>query len=316
MKNKIQFEGRPVWAEISIRALLHNLRVIRRQVGRERKILAVVKANAYGLGAVPIAKALARAGTEWFGVTCTSEAIELREAGIRSPILLLTGFWPGEERRMLKYGLTPTMTRVEQLRPLERAVGQYRGTGRKPTLTFHLKIDSGMNRLGINPGDVDWFARTLGSCPHLRLGGTYTHFASAENFTSEQTPAQETVFLAAIERLRANGVDPGIIHLSNSGAICARPSTWADMVRPGAILYGYHQSFAPEKMKAEMMRRLPFRPTVALRTRVIALRNVPEGAAVGYGATFVAKRPTRIAVVAAGYADGLVRHRSNRGFVL
>jgi alanine racemase len=316
MKNKIQFEGRPIWAEISIRALLHNLRIIRRNVGRERKILAIVKANAYGLGAVPIAKALERAGTEWFGVTCTSEAIELREAGIRLPILLLTGFWPGEERRMLKYRLTPTVTRVEQLRPLERAVGQYRGAGRTTTLTFHLKIDSGMNRLGINPSDIDWFARTLGSCPHLRLGGTYTHFASAENFTSEQTPAQETVFLAAIERLRGNGVSPGIVHLSNSGAICARPSTWADMVRPGAILYGYHQSFAPEEMKTEMMKRLPFRPTVALRTRVIALRNVPEGAAVGYGATFVAKRPTRIAVVAAGYADGLVRHRSNRGSVL
>jgi alanine racemase len=316
MRNKIQFEGRPIWAEISIRALLHNLRIIRRNVGRKRKILAIVKANAYGLGAVPIAKALERAGTEWLGVTCTDEAIELREAGIRLPILLLTGFWPGEERRMLKHGLTPTLTRVEQLRPLERAVGQYRGAGRKPTLTFHLKIDSGMNRLGINPSDIDWFARTLGSCPHLRLGGTYTHFASAENFTSEQTPAQETVFFAAVERLRANGVDPGIVHLSNSGAICARPSTWADMVRPGAILYGYHQSFAPEGLKAEMMKRLPFRPTVALRTRVIALRNVPEGAAVGYGATFVAKRPSRIAVVAAGYADGLARQRSNRGFVL
>ncbi len=316
MKNKIQFQGRPVWAEISIRALLHNLRLIRRRVGRQRKILAIVKANAYGLGAVPVALALQRAGVHWLGVTCTSEAIELRSAGIRCPILLLTGFWPGEEPLLLQHSLTPTVTRLEQLRPLDRAVARYRGPGRKPSLSFHLKIDSGMNRLGIAPAEIPRFARLLHSCSHLHLGGCYTHFASAENFTSRQTIAQESLFLSLIAQLRALGVDPGIVHMANSGAICARPTTWADMVRPGAILYGYHQSFAPQQMKAAMLRQLPFRPALALRTRVISLRHVPAGAAVGYGATFIAQRPSLIAVVAAGYADGLPRQRSNRGSAL
>src|ERR1700683_5710564 len=121
MSKVIHFEGRPVWAEISLKAILHNLRVIRRHIGAKRKILAVVKSDAYGLGAVPISKALQKAGTEWFGVTCSSEGIELRDAGIRKRILVLTGFWPGEEKILLDNELTPTVTRVEQLRALDRA---------------------------------------------------------------------------------------------------------------------------------------------------------------------------------------------------
>ena len=124
MKRKIKFEGRPVWAEISLADILHNLKVIRGHVGARRKILAVVKANAYGLGSVPISKALARAGAEWLGVTCSSEGIELREAGIRKRILVLTGFWAGEEEILLRHDLTPTVTRLEQLRQLERAAAR------------------------------------------------------------------------------------------------------------------------------------------------------------------------------------------------
>jgi alanine racemase len=317
MRNKYHEESRPVWAEISLRNLLHNLRVIRHQVGRKRKILAVVKANAYGLGAVEISRALAGAGTEWLGVTCSSEGIELREAGIRCPLLLLTGFWPGEEGRILRYNLTPTVNRVDQLPSLESAAARHVPKGRKShRVQFHLKIDSGMNRLGISPREVGNFARTLAHCPHLQLGGTYTHFASAEDFTSSQTEAQENAFSAAVAEIRSLGVDPGIVHLANSGAICSRPSTWVDMVRPGAILYGYHQSFSPPERKSAVMAHMPLRPVLSLRTRIISLRDVPAGAGVGYGATFIAERPSRIAVLAAGYADGMVRARSNRGAVL
>src|SRR5579864_8970793 len=127
MSKPIHFEGRPVWAEISLEAILQNLRVIRKHVGSRRKILAVVKSNAYGLGAVPISKALQKAGTEWFGVTCANEGIELREAGIHKRILVLTGFWPGEEKRLLKNNLTPTVSRVDDLRHLERAAKSLRG---------------------------------------------------------------------------------------------------------------------------------------------------------------------------------------------
>jgi alanine racemase len=313
MAKTIQFSGRPVWAEISLQAILHNLRVIRKQVGAQRKILAVVKSNAYGLGAVPVAKALQKAGTEWFGVTCANEGVELREAGIRKRILVLTGFWPGEERRLLQNNLTPTVTRVDDLGHLERSA---KAAGGKSRLRFHLKINTGMNRLGISADEVDCFARTLAGCKHLELEGTFTHFAAAEDFTARQTNQQEKVFLACLDRMRALGVSPGIVHMANSGAICARPSTWADMVRPGAILYGYYQSFDPPQKKQEVMGQVALQPCLSLRARIISLRNVPLGEGVGYAARFVTKRPSRIAVINAGYADGVVRARTNRGWAL
>ena len=313
MTKTIKFAGRPVWAEISLQAILHNLRAIRKQVGASRKILAVVKSNAYGLGAVPVAKALQKAGTEWFGVTCANEGVELREAGIRKRILILTGFWPGEEQRLIQNNLTPTVTRVDDLGHLERSATAARG---KSQVRFHLKINTGMNRLGIGADEVDSFARALAACKHIKLEGTFTHFASAEDFTAQQTNEQEKVFLACLERLRALGVSPGIVHMANSGAICARPNTWADMVRPGAILYGYYQSFDPPQKKQEVMGQVALRPCLSLRARIISLRNVPAGEGVGYAARFVTKRPSRIAVINAGYADGVVRARTNRGWAL
>jgi alanine racemase len=313
MTKTIKFAGRPVWAEISLQAILHNLRAIRKQVGASRKILAVVKSNAYGLGAMPVAKALQKAGTEWFGVTCANEGVELREAGIRKRILILTGFWPGEEKRLIQNHLTPTVTRVDDLEHLERSAKAAGGNSR---VRFHLKINTGMNRLGIGEDEVECFAQKLAACKHIELEGTFTHFASAEDFTAQQTNEQEKVFLACLERLRAWGVSPGIVHMANSGAICARPSTWADMVRPGAILYGYYQSFDPPQKKQEVMGQVALRPCLSLRARIISLRNVPVGEGVGYAARFVTKRPSRIAVINAGYADGVVRARTNRGWAL
>jgi alanine racemase len=302
-----------VWAEISLKAILHNLRVIRKQVGAQRKILAVVKSNAYGLGAVPVAKALQKAGTEWFGVTCANEGVELRQAGIRKRILILTGFWPGEEKRLIQNHLTPTVTRVDDLGHLERSAKAAAGKSR---VRFQLKINTGMNRLGIGAEEVECFARKLAECKHIELEGTFTHFASAEDFTAQQTNDQEKVFLGCLDRLRALGIPPGIVHMANSGAICARPSTWADMVRPGAILYGYYQSFDPPQKKQEVMGQMALQPSLSLRARIISLRNVPVGEGVGYAARFVTKRPSRIAVINAGYADGVVRARTNRGWAL
>jgi len=320
MTRGVKFDGRPVWAEVRLNALAGNLRAIRRHVNpppvdrraRRCKVLAVVKANAYGLGAAPVAKALAKAGADWFGVTCTAEGAELREAGIRQPILLLTGFWPGEERRLLEYRLTPAITRCEQLRALERVAAR----ARCASVGFHLKIDTGMSRLGISPGDVDCFARALADCPHLRLEGTFTHFASSEVFTAEQTELQEKFFAGALERLRGLGLQPGLVHMANSAALAARPSTWADMVRPGAVLYGYHQFYDPPGRKAEIEGKLRLIPALSLRARLISLRDVAPGQGVGYNARFVARQPSRIAVLAAGYADGLVRGLTNRGSVI
>lgn len=318
MSKAIHIEGRPVWAEISLKAIVHNLRVIRRHVGANRKVLAVVKSNAYGLGAVPISKALQKAGTEWFGVTCANEGIELREAGIRKPILVLTGFWPGEEKRLIQNQLTPTVTRVDDLRYLERAAKTLRrkSPAKSPRVRFHLKINTGMNRLGISPDEIDAFAAALTDCPHIQLEGTYTHFASAEDFTAQQTVQQEQLFRDCLARLRVLGISPGIVHMANSGAICARPSTWVDMVRPGAILYGYHQSFDPPQKREEVKGAMPLAPSLSLRARIISLREVPAAQAVGYAARFVTTRPSKIAVINAGYADGVVRARTNRGCAL
>jgi alanine racemase len=313
MTKAIHNGARPVWAEISLQAILQNLQVIRRHIGPKPKILAVVKSNAYGLGAVPISKTLQKAGVDWFGVTCTNEGIELREAGIRKRILVLTGFWPGEEKRQIENHLTPAVTRLEDLRYLDRAARRVRGKSR---ISFHLKINTGMNRLGVDPSEVDEFVRLLADCRSIELEGTFTHFASAEDFTAQQTVEQERVFRGCLDRMRALGVSPGIVHMANSGAICARPSTLADMVRPGAILYGYYQSFDPPQKGQEVKGLLPLEPCLSLKARIISLRDLPEGCGVGYGARFVTARSSRIAVINAGYADGIMRQRTNRGCAL
>ena len=317
-------ERRPVWAEVSLSALTHNLQAIRKYVNpveekrkTPRKILSIVKGNAYGHGGPEVAKVLEKAGSDWFGVTCTDEGIAVREAGVRKPILILTSFVPGEESRMVKHDLTAVIHRCEQLALLERAAARRGGKGRVP---FHLKIDTGMNRLGIASGDVECFARQYGKCKNIQLTGIFSHFASSGVFTEtavgRQTREQEERLYAAVERLRTLGIDPGLVHLANSAAIVSRPETWADMVRPGAILYGYHPGYDPVEMRDEAEARLPLKPVMSLRSKIISLRSVPAGAGVGYDAAFVAQRPSRIGVLAAGYGDGIHRSLGNRGNVL
>src|SRR3989440_339604 len=315
---------RPVWAEVSLGALAYNLEAIRKYVNpvqekrkSPRKILSIVKGNGYGHGGPQVAKALEKAGSDWFGVTCTDEGIAVREAGVRKPILVLTGFVPGEETRLLRHDLTAVIHRCDQLPLLERAAA--RSGGRKRA-SFHLKIDTGMNRLGIAPTDIECFARQLGKCKHLQLTGAFSHFASSGVFVDtavgKQTREQEERFYAALDRLRALGIDPGLVHLANSAAIVSRPETWADMVRPGAILYGYHPGYDPAEKREEAEKLLPLEPVMSLHTKIIHLRRVPAGAGVGYDATFVPKRPSLIGVLAAGYGDGIHRSLGNRGSVL
>ena len=314
MPNTIHFEGRPVWAEISLKAIQRNLKVVRRQIGRKPRILAVVKSNAYGLGAVPVSKALDKAGADWFGVTCTNEGIELRESGIRKRILVLTGFWPGEEKWLLKNRLTPVVTRLDDVGLLERAAKALRD--KRAPVPFHLKINTGMNRLGVSANQVDAFVQALADCRHIALEGTFTHFASAEDFSARQTDDQERVFRECLARMRALGASPGIVHMANSGAICARPETYADMVRPGAVLYGYYQTFDPPQKGEEVREKLPIEPSLSFRARIITLRDVPKGEGVGYSARFITERPSKIAVINAGYADGILRQRTNRACAL
>jgi alanine racemase len=167
---------------------------------------------------------------------------------------------------------------------------------------------------------VECFARQLAKSKHLQLTGVMTHCASSGVFTDtrvgHQTEEQEEKFYDALDRLRAMGIDPGIIHLANSAAIVNRPETWADMVRPGAILYGYHPGYDPVEQRPNIEARLKIKPVMSLRTRIISLRSVPAGVGVGYDSSFIPERPSRIAVLAAGYGDGIHRSLGNRGCVL
>ena len=316
------FVGRPVWAEVSLSALTGNLHAIRAYVNppsekrkTPRKVLCIVKGNAYGHGGPQTAKALEKAGTDWLGVASAGEGIEIRKAGVRVPILVLGGFWPGEEKNLLQHRLTPAIHRCEQLLAYEAAAAK---AGKK-NVPVQLKVDTGMNRLGIQPKDADCFARQLAKCKHVNLVGTFTHLASSEVLTDtevgHQTQQQLDRFDATIERLRFLGADPGITHIANSAAIAARPETWADMVRPGAILYGYHPGFDPAERRTEFEKKLPLRPVMSLRSRLISVRSIPAGEVVGYDATWTADRPSRIAVLSAGYADGIHRSLGNRGVV-
>ena len=316
--------GRPVWAEVSLSALTHNLHAIRDFVNppgekrsAPRKILSIIKGNGYGHGGPQVAKALEKAGSDWFGVTSAAEGEAVRKAGVRKPILALTSFWPGEEDQHLKNKNAPAVIRCEQKSALESAAAR-RKLGKR-SVGIHLKIDTGMNRLGIAPKDIDCFARQYEKCQRLKLQGVFTHLASSEVFqgpVASQTCEQEESFHRAVERLRALGIDPGLIHLANSAAIASRPETWADMVRPGAILYGYHPGYDPIERRAEAEKQLPLRPVMSLRTRIISIRNVAAGEGVGYNSKFVSERPSKIAVLAAGYGDGIHRSLGNKGNVL
>jgi len=316
--------GRPVWADVSLSALTHNLHAIRDFVNPKsekrsipRKVLCIVKGNGYGHGGPQVAKALEKAGADWFGVTGAAEGEQVRKAGVRKPILALTSFWPGEEAQLLANRIYPAIIRCEQLAAIDSAA-----SGRKfakRSVGFHLKIDTGMNRLGIAPSDIECFARQYEKSSRLKLEGIFTHFASSEVFdgpVASQNCRQEESFHKAIERLRALGIDPGLIHLANSAAIVSRPETWADMVRPGAILYGYHPGYDPAERRVEAEKQLPLRPVMSLRARIINIRNVAAGEAVGYSSKFLTNRPSKIAVLAAGYGDGIHRSLGNKGNVL
>ena len=316
--------GRPVWADVSLSALVHNLHAIRDFVNPKsekrstpRKVLCVVKGNGYGHGGPQVAKALEKAGADWFGVTGAAEGEQVRKAGVRKPILALTSFWPGEEAQLLANRIYPAIIRCEQLAAIDSAA-----SGRKfakRSVGFHLKIDTGMNRLGIAPSDIECFARQYEKSSRLKLEGVFTHFASSEVFdgpVASQNCRQEESFHKAIERLRALGIDPGLIHLANSAAIASRPESWADMVRPGAILYGYHPGYDPAERRVEAEKQLPLRPVMSLRARIINIRNVAAGEAVGYSSKFLTNRPSKIAVLAAGYGDGIHRSLGNKGNVL
>ncbi len=304
---------RPTWAQVSLANLRYNLGVVQRHIGAGITVCAVVKADAYGHGATECARALEEEGARWLGVTSLDEAIPLRDAGIRTRILLMTGFWRGEEEEIIRLQLTPTVWEPGQVELLEKAAAAL-GLPRHPV---HLKVDTGMGRLGVALEDLQEVCSALKASPHLLLEGLSTHLASSEVLDAPSVDDQLKKFDEARLLLRREGFDPPLIHTANTGAVISRRESWNTMVRPGIALYGYHLPFerAGREVSGSKL-RLAVRPVLTWKTRILSLRDVRANQALGYGGTYVTKGPARVAVLPVGYADGLNRALSSHGRVI
>jgi alanine racemase len=296
--------GRPTCCLIDHEALRWNFRQIREKVGPKVKILAMVKANAYGHGAPAIAKTLAAAGGDVFGVATLEEGIELRGAGILQPILVVAGVYVEQVSQFLEHGLTPVVHELETLRRLESAV---RGKG--ASLNIHLEVDTGMGRTGFLAHDIDLWLAELTKLKALSIEGVFSHFSDAETANEEYSENQLRNFLSGINRFHGAGITPALVHMAKSAALLTVPASHFTMVRPGLALYGIYPS-------PQLSSEIALKPVLSWKTRILQLKRVPEGASLGYGRMFVTKRNSLIATLPLGYADGYHRILSNGAVVL
>jgi alanine racemase len=299
-------QHRPTWVEISLPALKHNYLTIRNHLSAPAQLMAVVKANAYGHGAVECARALEAAGADWFGVALVEEGIELRRAGITRPIFLLGGFWRGQADDVIARDLTAAVYRLDQVEELDA-----RASALGRIVNFHLKVDTGMGRLGIRLDELAEFARALGRFDSVKLDGVMTHLAAADSATTDYTERQISRYEESVEILRDLGFDPSWRHIANSAGIHAYPQSHGNLARVGAAMYGLTRDVLSTKIE-------PFdvRPVMSLHTRLVMLKTVPAGTPLGYGCAFTTARESRVATLPIGYADGLRRLHSNNGRVL
>lgn len=269
--------------------------------------MAVVKANAYGHGAVECARRLEREGANWFGVALPEEGIELRTSGVTPPILCLGGFWEGQAELCLQHALVPVVYRLDMLAAINRAARD-----RGIVADVHLKVDTGMGRLGVRFDEVAEFAPRLRSFEHIRIDGLMTHFAAADEPSCETlTREQIQRFQNAVGAFREMDFDPTFVHLANSAGIFAERESWGNMVRPGGVLYGLWRDILDPAHRDEKLK-----PVMSLHSRISLLKWVPEGETVGYGCTFEASRKTLVATIPIGYDDGYRRGLSNRSHAI
>jgi alanine racemase len=300
---------RPTWVEISLPKLRRNFQRIRQMAGA-RKVMAVIKADAYGHGAVPVAKCLAGCGVDWFGLATVEEALELRAAGIQQPVLLLGGLYMSDPAHLIEYRLTPSISSTMRLDTYAECARRY---GR--SIEFHLKVDSGLGRLGLPLDRIEAFVRHYRELKGLQLKGLFTHLASAEDLVASQTDEQARHFAAALEQLRRLQVEPECIHVSNSAALLAGRKFPENLVRIGGLVYGYCVPLVVPPGQ-ELPKVPEFEPILTFKSRIVYMKDVPSGTPLGYGAAFFTRRPSRIATVPVGYADGLSHALSNRGYAI
>ena len=296
---------RPTWAEIDLNNLAANFNTIKQRVSPAARVMAVVKANAYGHGAVACARKLASA--DWFGVALPEEGIELRSAGIAQPVLCLGGFWPGQEAMCLQQKLTPVVYRLDMMESLNQAAADA-GT----VVDVHVKVDTGMGRLGIRFDQLSEFLPALAQFRHIRVDGLMSHLAAADDAACQPlTLDQIHRFEEAVTVFRDHGYRPTYLHLANSAGIFGHRSAWGNMVRPGGVLYGLWRDVLPLTTSDAALL-----PVMSLHSRISLLKWVPPGETIGYGCTFEASRRSLIATLPVGYHDGYMRGLSNRSHVI
>lgn len=295
------------WVEVSRAQIAANFQAIRRLVGPGVEVMPVVKADAYRHGAIEVSRVLEQQGARWLAVSNTEEGIVLREAGIEARILVMADFLPFTREAMLAYGLTPVIHSLEDIAALDRLAAV-----RGERIRYHLKIDSGMGRLGVRCG-APVIAEAVFAATNTELEGLMTHFASSANYQSSQTEEQIAEFDKIAHGLAQMGIRPPLRHLSSTIPVAyGRRQAWGQMIRPGHAIYGY---ISPARGNAPA-RILDVKAALTWRATVLSVKEVPEGTLIGYGGMFRAPQPMRIAVLAAGYADGIPHRLSNRGSVI
>ena len=298
---------RPTWVEIDLNNLASNFTVIKNRVGDLAKVMAVVKANAYGHGAIQCARRLVKEGAEWFGVALPEEGLELRAAGIGQPILSLGGFWEGQAGLCIQQRITPVVYRLDAVAAINQAA---REAG--VVADVHVKVDTGMGRLGIRSDQLSEFVSGLKEFENVRIDGLMTHFAAADDAACQPlTKDQIKRFDAAVALFCDQGYRPTHLHLANSAGIYGHREAWGTMVRPGGVLYGLWRDVLPMSVSDSGLRQV-----MSLHSRICLLKWVPAGETIGYGCTFEASRRTLIATLPVGYHDGYMRGLSNRANVI
>jgi len=292
------------WAEIDLDAIAHNAAALKARAGGRAELMVTVKANAYGHGAVPVARAALEGGATRLAVARTPEGVELRQAGLTAPILIMGYTLPAEARHIVHWHLTPTVNTWEQATALSSAAGE---SGK--TVPIHVKVDTGMGRFGLLPGEVVDFVRAISRLPGLRLEGLYTHFAIADAADKTYTRRQFGTYMDVVAQLEEVGFSFPLKHVANSATTLDLPEMALDMVRCGIALYGLHPS-------SEVAPAVPLRPAMTLKSRVARVRTLPPGSSISYGCTYTTTRPTPVALVPVGYGDGYHRILSNKGQVL
>nr|WP_092038121.1 alanine racemase [Planifilum fulgidum] len=292
-------------AEVDLDAIRHNVRQFRRHLPKSVRLMAVVKADAYGHGAVPVARAALSAGADSLAVAFLDEALELREAGVSAPILVMGYTPPRAVGEAIKNDVTLTVYSEEVVEALGRQAAR-----EGKSVAIHVKVDTGMGRLGLLEGELSAFLRCLARHPHLRIGGVFTHFACADESDKEYTRFQHRCLLGFVDRLRAAGADVPLIHCSNSAAAIDLPEYGHALVRLGISMYGYYPS---EEVNRQAVR---LKPALTLKTRIVRLKRPPAGTGISYGKTVTVDGSRWIATIPIGYADGLSRRLSNRGSAL